>query len=88
MHINSSLDWPEVEAQLRASIQHIRNPQNAFHARKMLRNFEGMITKLSQVEVTSRRAPGQNGAKAFDELAKFNEELDNFDKWILMLMLT
>ena len=88
MHINSSLDWPKVEEELRANIGKIRNVQNAWHARKVLLNFERMITKLSQVEVTSRRVPGQQGSKAFDELKKFNEELNNFEQWILMLMLT
>jgi hypothetical protein len=77
--IKSSLEWEDKRAVLKQQIQTL--PYNQ-QLRNMLRNIDGMITKLSNAEVNARR--NRRDITKLSELQTVNDAIDILEKWIMM----
>ena len=86
--ITNSLDWDKAETELRDTVKLIKDPRKAFEAKKVLRNFDAMIKKLSQLELEARRSASQSRRKVDEQLELINTELNNFEQWVTLLLLT
>jgi hypothetical protein len=87
MELKTSLDWQDAEVELKQQLTHIP-PKYATQAKKMLRNFDAMITKLSQLELEQRRSATHSPRRVNEQLEIVNNEIHNFEAWLIMLTLS
>lgn len=87
MEIKNSLDWPKVETAIMDSIYQLKKWEHQREATKMLRNFSGMVSQLSKLELEARRSAFKSNQRVTEHLAKVNEEINNLEQWITMLLL-
>jgi len=86
--ITNSLDWANVEVELKTLLRTIKNPVIVKDARKMLQNINFAVSKLSQCELWARRNPGNSGIKVNEELVNVNEQISQFEQWIMIGVLS
>jgi hypothetical protein len=82
MKIETSLDWGPAREDLMTQIQSLSYNSDL---RKMLRALDDMVSKLSQMEVESRRT--KNNTKSTERIAQINKSIENLEQWITMAML-
>jgi hypothetical protein len=82
MHLSNSLDWFNVSNALQSQLDTI--PYNP-DLRKMLKNIESMVGRLSKLEVDARRTHAQHYAR--EQLEKVNRAIDHLEKLLLMAQL-
>jgi len=82
MKIETSLDWGQARQELLTQIQSLSYNSDL---RKMLRALDDMVSKLSQMEVESRRT--KNNTKSTERIAQINKAIENLEQWITMAML-
>lgn len=87
MKIKNSLDWQEIESNLNKIILKVKDPYKQLEARKVVRNFEGMITKLSKLEMSARTSPSGSLRNVTEQLDLINTELLKFEQWLTLLLL-
>jgi hypothetical protein len=87
MELRTSLDWQAVQTKLKQQIS-LLDAHYATQANKMLRNFDGMVTKLSQLELEQRRSATHSPRRVNEQLETVNNEIHNFEMWITMLTLS
>jgi len=80
--IQSSLDWPKVRSELRASLAKISYNHDLY---KMLSNIDNMITELSKVEVTARQR--KNDVAVTTQLEQINNTIQLIEKMLLYFAL-
>ena len=79
MKIESSLEWQEVRASLIKLAEATGIHQNQM--KKIVGNFDSMITELSIEEVECRRKQKQT-KKHLEMITKINEEITNYEQMI------
>lgn len=82
MQIHNSLDWFGARNGLQAQLDTL--PYNP-DLRKMLKNIDSMVEKLSKLEVDARRTHVQHYTK--EQLEKVNSAIDHLEKLLLMAQL-
>lgn len=82
MKIATSLDWVEVQDNLRTQLNKI--PYNS-DLHKILKNIEKMVDDLSKLEVQARRI--RNTSYLTDRINEINKTIDHLEKLILMATL-
>lgn len=87
MLITNSLQWQEIDTQLSTTIKALHNEEMAMQARKMLTNFNAMITKLSKLEMEARTSASGSKRRVNEQLEIINTEVENFQQWLTLLML-
>ena len=87
MKIKNSLDWQDCETELKQKIAHVKDTRRQVEARKVLKNFEGMITKLSKLEMNARTSPSGSLRNVAEQLDLVNQEILNFEQWLTLLIL-
>lgn len=80
--IKGSLDWNSRRVQLALQIGGL--PYNV-DLRRMLRNIDTMVDKLSQLEVEGRRT--HNASKVEEQLEQVNGAIVTLEQWIVMAAL-
>jgi hypothetical protein len=88
IEIKNSLDWQKAESELHIIINQIADKSSRIQANKLLLNFEPMITKLSQLELTARRTQGSANRNLNTQLEYINMEISNLEQWVTVLLLT
>lgn len=86
--ITNSLEWSIVETDLRKQIRNINNWRKRTDATKMLDNLAPMITKLSKLEVQTRRSPSQSQRMVDEHLDIINDSVLNLEQWIILCLLS
>jgi len=82
MQIQNSLDWFDTKNSLELQLDTL--PYNP-DLRKMLKNIDSMVDKLSKLEVDARRTHVQHYTK--EQLEKVNSAIDHLEKLLLMAQL-
>lgn len=84
MQIDSSLDWPEVSAQLRKIG---RNAANDPRLVRVLANIGKDVTKLSNMEVDARRNKRPPNLQYKELLSKINESITELEMLLMIAAL-
>ena len=79
MKIESSVDWQEVRTSLIKLAEATGIHQNQM--KKIVGNFDSMITELSIEEIECRRKQKQT-KKHLEMITKINEEITNYEQMI------
>jgi DNA-dependent RNA polymerase auxiliary subunit epsilon len=79
MKIESSVDWQEVRTSLIKLAEATGIHQNQM--KKIVGNFDSMVTELSIEEVECRRKQKQT-KKHLEMITKINEEITNYEQMI------
>jgi len=87
MPITNSLDWQMLETTLKQQIAYIKDDRRRNEVKKMLKNFDPMITKLSKLELLARTSPSQSRRNVTEQLDLINSDLLQFEQWITLLLL-
>lgn len=87
MEIKNSLDWPAAETELKQAILKIKDQRKQLEAKKVLRNFDAMISKLSILELEQRRSHSGSPRKVNEQLDFINAEVLHLNQWITLLLL-
>ena len=87
MSIANSLEWANVEIELKSRLKYIKDTKNQMQARKVLNNIDCMVTKLSQLELSARTSPSHSLRNVAEQLAFINTEISNFEQWLTLLVL-
>ena len=82
MQLQNSLDWYDARNMLQAQLDTL--PYNP-DLRKMLKNIDSMVEKLSKLEVDARRTHVEHYTK--EQVEKVNSAIDHLEKLILIAKL-
>jgi len=85
--IKTAMDWDSVSDDLLRQISTIKNGRKRMEATKVLVNIETMITKLSKLELQSRRSASHSPRLVNEQLDLINQSVLNLEQWITMLLL-
>ena len=88
MIIKSAMDWDAVSDKLLRQISTIKNGRKRIEASKVLANIEGMITKLSQLELQARRSSSHSPRLVNEQLDIINQSVLELEQWITLLLLS
>jgi hypothetical protein len=86
MRINTSLDWAQVESNLRAQM-HTAPSQTRKDLARMIGNIEGLVQALGRHEVDMRRNKHQTTIKQQELLNKIEEAILDYEKWLMFAYL-
>ena len=87
IEIKTAMDWPNVEGDLMRHLAQVKDPLKRIEAKKVLKNFEPMITKLSMLELEARRSSSHSTRKVDEQLLYINNEILALEQWITLLLL-
>jgi hypothetical protein len=82
MEIKQATDWQTVSTKIRRELTEIKYNPDLY---KMLKNIDAMVTEISKLEVTYRRAISRPELDA--KLADTNKAITHLEKLILMAKL-
>ena len=87
IEIKTAMDWPKVEGELIGRVGKIKDPLKRLEAKKILKNLETMITKLSMLELVARRSASHSTRKVDEQLDLINQSVLELEQWITLLLL-
>jgi hypothetical protein len=82
MKIETSLDWDNVNTELKSQLSQLSYNNDL---RKMLKTIDTLVEQLSQLEVEARRT--KSTTRTTQKVTEINEAITNFEKWLMMAML-